>query len=61
MEKAASVALAAFSYFETAQCPPLEGLPEPAAIKGGSFRKSIGGETKVSHARNEIRHAQKRA
>jgi hypothetical protein len=48
-----------FSYFEMAQCPPLEGLPEPAAINGGSLRKSTGGETAVSHTKNEIKHAQK--
>lgn len=51
---------AAFSYLETAQCPPLEGLPDPAAIKGGSLRKSTGGETVVSQTRNELRHTQKR-
>jgi hypothetical protein len=34
-------------------------LPEPAAISGGSLRKSIGADTTVSQTRNSTKTLQK--
>lgn len=48
-------------YFEGAaeQCPPAVSTPEPAAIKGGSKRKSIGLEAIQSQLKKPIRMIQK--
>jgi hypothetical protein len=37
----------------------MDALPEPAAISGGSLRKSIGTDTTVSHTRNSTKMLQK--
>ena len=48
-------------YFAMAQWPPLAAWPEPAAIKGGSLRKSTAAELVKSQARKRLRLIQKTA
>jgi len=41
---------AVLPYFDMEQWPPALTLPEPAAISGGSLRRSIGLDSWKSHA-----------
>jgi hypothetical protein len=43
------------------QCPPLVAWPEPAAMRGGSLRRSTGAEDMKSQARNRARPIQNAA
>ena len=43
------------------QCPPLAAWPEPAAISGGSLRRSTGAETMKSQLKKAARPSQKTA
>jgi hypothetical protein len=48
-------------HFAMEQWPPLAAWPEPAAISGGSLRRSTGAELVKSQARKSARLIQKTA
>ncbi len=48
-------------HFAIEQCPPLLAWPEPAAIRGGSLRRSTGSEARKSQAKKALRLNQKTA
>jgi hypothetical protein len=46
-------------YFAIEQCPPVGDLPDPAAITGGSLRKSTVGEASQSQDKKPTKATQK--
>jgi hypothetical protein len=47
------------TYFAIEQCPPVGAWPDPAAMTGGSLRKSTVGEASQSHDKKPINATQK--